>query len=161
MRFAEPAQSINPAQQIIGYTVDDLTHLPVHVGVKSTEIGHARSGPHATEKSIALDQQYTPPRATGRDGGGDTSRPAAQHDHFVVAVDLDLARGLGNCPHLLIGHVRSPAPSIVGARSTGARCNDNSLSSGAASSNNVQMGHNRALARQRTRVRSCAPIAAL
>jgi hypothetical protein len=63
MRRVEPAQTIDPRQQLRRDALHHPMHLAVNIGMQPAEIRHPRRCPHAAEESITLDQQRAPPRA--------------------------------------------------------------------------------------------------
>ena len=93
MRRVEPAEPVDPRQQIGGDALHHPVHLAMNIGMQPAEIGHARGGAHAAEKAVALDQQRAPAGPRGGDRGGDAGRPAAEHGDFIFAVERNLARG--------------------------------------------------------------------
>jgi hypothetical protein len=71
MRFVEPAERVDPRQQIIGDAVHDLANVAMHIAVQAAEIGHARGGAHTAEKAVTFDQKRLAPKSAGRgDAGG-------------------------------------------------------------------------------------------
>ena len=92
MRRVEPAEPIDPRQQIGGDALHHAMHLAMDIGVQPAEIGHARGRAHAAEETITLDQQRAPPGARGGNRGGDAGRPAAEDGDVIFAVERDLAR---------------------------------------------------------------------
>ncbi len=83
MRHVEPAQTIDPRQQVRRDALHHPMHLAMNIGVQPAEIRHARRCPHAAEESITFDQQRAPPRAR---------RSAAEHDDFILAIQRHLPR---------------------------------------------------------------------
>ena len=96
MRRVEPAEPVDPRQQLGGDALHHPVHLAENIGVQPAEIGHARRRPHAAEKAVALDQQRAPPRARGSHRGGDAGGAAAEHDDFIFAVERNLTGGFGD-----------------------------------------------------------------
>jgi hypothetical protein len=66
------------------------------IGMQPAKIRHTRGRAHAAEKAVTLDQQRAAARARGSDGGGNTSRPAAENRDFIFAVERDLTRRFGD-----------------------------------------------------------------
>ena len=93
MRRVEPAEPVDPRQQIGGDALHHPVHLAMNIGMQPAEIRDARRRAHAAEKAVALDQQRAPPGARGSDRGGDAGRPAAEHGDFIFAVERNLAGG--------------------------------------------------------------------
>ena len=96
MRRIQPAEPIDPRQQLGGDALHHAMHLAMNIGMQPAEIRHPRRRPHAAEKAVALDQQRAPPGARGSHGGGDARRSAAEHGDFIFAIERDLARGFGD-----------------------------------------------------------------
>ena len=63
MRRVEPAEPVDPCQQIGGDALHHPMHLAKDIGVQPAEIRHPRRRPHAAEKAVAFDQQRAPPGA--------------------------------------------------------------------------------------------------
>ena len=93
MRRVQPAETVDPSQQIGGNALHHPMHLAMDIGMQPAEIGHARGRAHAAEKAIALDQQRAPPGARRSDRGGNAGRSAAEHGDFIFAVERNLACG--------------------------------------------------------------------
>ena len=60
MRRIQPAEPVDPCQQLGGNALHHPMHLAKHIGMQPAEIGHPRRRAHAAEKAIALDQQRAP-----------------------------------------------------------------------------------------------------
>ena len=86
MRRVEPAEPVDPRQQIGGYALHHPMHLAMDIGMQPAEIGHPRRRAHAAEKAVALDQQRAAPGARGRHRRGDPGGAAAEHRDFIFAV---------------------------------------------------------------------------
>jgi hypothetical protein len=61
------------------------------IGMQPAKIRDARSGPHAAEKTITLDQERTPTGPRRSNGRCDPGRSAAEDRDFIFAVDRNLA----------------------------------------------------------------------
>ncbi len=96
MRRVEPAETIDPRQQIGSHALHHPTRLAMDIGVQATEIRDAGCGSHAAEKTIPLDQQRATPGARGSHRRRDARRPAAKDRDFIFAVERDFAGGLGD-----------------------------------------------------------------
>ncbi len=96
MRRVETAERVDPAEQIVGDAVHDLTDIAVHIGVQAAEIGHAGGRAHAAEEPVALDQKRLAPERAGRSRRGDAGWPAAQHDDLELTENRRVACGLGD-----------------------------------------------------------------
>ena len=96
MRGVEPAETIDPRQQLGGDALHHPVHLAMHIGVQPAEIRHARRRPHAAEKTVAFDQQGFAPRARRSDGGRDPRWPTAEYGDFIGAVQRNFPRGFVN-----------------------------------------------------------------
>ena len=92
MRRVEPAETIDTIKQIGRDALRHPMHLAMDIGMQPAEIRHPRRRPHAAEKAIALDQQRAAPRASRSHRCGDPGRSAAEHDHFIFAVQRHLPR---------------------------------------------------------------------
>ncbi len=88
-----PAEPVDPRQQVGGDALHHPMHLAEDVGVQAAEIGHAGRGAHATEKSVALDQQRPPSGARRADRGCNAGRAAAKHHHVIFAIERTCRAG--------------------------------------------------------------------
>ena len=91
MRCVEPAEPVDPRQELIGDAVNHLLDFAMDVGVQPAEVGDARGRSHAAEEAVTLDQQRLASvhgsRRRSRDPGG----AAAEHDHIVFAAHGKIA----------------------------------------------------------------------
>ena len=94
MRRVEPAEPVDPRQEIGGDALHHSVHLAMDIGVQPAEIGHSRRRAHAAEEAIALDQQRAAPRPRGSHRGGNAGGAAAEHRNFVFAIERHPPRGL-------------------------------------------------------------------
>ena len=93
MRRVQAAEPVDAAEKVVGDAMHDLAQLAMHVGVQAAEVRYSRSGAHAAEKAVALDDERGEPGAGGDRGSGDPRRSAAEHDDIVLAEERRLARG--------------------------------------------------------------------
>ena len=93
MRRIEPAETVDAREQIGGDALHQPVHLAMNIGVEPAEIGDPRRRPHAAEEAVALDQQRAAARARGSHRGGNAGGSAADHRHFILAVERHLACG--------------------------------------------------------------------
>ena len=96
MRRIEPAEPIDPCQEIGGHALHHPMHLAEHIGVQPAKVRHPRRGAHAAKKAVALDQQRAAASARRSHGSSDAGGSATEHDDFVFAVERNLAGGFGD-----------------------------------------------------------------
>jgi hypothetical protein len=94
MRRVEPAEMIDPRQQLGRDALHHPMHLAMNIGVQPAEVRHPGRGAHAAKEAVTLDQQRPSSRSRHGDRSRDACRPAAEHRHFIFAIKRDLARGL-------------------------------------------------------------------
>jgi hypothetical protein len=94
MRRVEPAETIDPAEQVRSDALHHPMHLAMDIGMQPAEIGDACGRAHAAEKAVALDQQRAAACARGSHGGGNTCGSAAEDNDFILAVQWHLPRRL-------------------------------------------------------------------
>src|SRR4051812_3701369 len=92
MRLREPVHALQPIEDVVADSVDDLLVLAVHVCVKAAEGGKPRGGSGAAEKAVALDECGRAARTTRGDCGSDARRPAAKHHDLEFADHRRAAR---------------------------------------------------------------------
>ena len=93
MRRVEPVEAIDARQQLGGDALHHAMHLAMDIGMQPAKVSHPRRRAHAAEESITLDQQRAAPRPRRSHRGRDAGGPAAEHGHFILAVQRHLARG--------------------------------------------------------------------
>ena len=96
MRRVEPAEPIDAIKQFGRDALHHPMHLPINIGMQPAKIGHPRRRAHAAEKSISLDQQRAAACACRSHRRRDSGWSAAEDGHFILAVERNLPRGLGD-----------------------------------------------------------------
>jgi hypothetical protein len=92
MRRVQPAEPVDPCQQVGSDPLHQAMHLAMNVGVQPAKIRDAGGRTHAAEEAIALDQQRAAARAGSGHRGGDPRRSAAEHGDVVFAIERNLTR---------------------------------------------------------------------